>query len=438
MTVDPRWQQELEAPTERFFEAFAGQVAQPDGVRDGVREVVKALVPRIDWEAYLPHVPHGILGLRAVLRLQPLLRERSFLRALATQAHMAAHEGRRSPQVLAQVSAAKGSGQWRNLEAYIQSRRPGLAYAEAQGFDVPDAADFQRLRSFTDLDMATVGHKAVACDHLADLHERLERPKATGRRLFGLAAWVAASPEDTFWARRAAKRLEGVEVSVSWTRASLEAAAWEAQARAICDLGLAALTEAFAARLKAGQGAGDTLAALVLAASEKQLDARRDLEGKTAWNFVYLATVARSRATDPRIWCQAAALVNLFPTDEAEERVRAVEVKEPDAAALVDAVLDVEPALAMGHAAGLARAGRAGDALAALAEAATQDDPTFNHAHQVLAVAAAADLLPDLPPLAQEAMLAALAKSLANGQGSGDLGRLADRALAALAGRTPN
>ena len=45
--------------------------------------------PRIDWEAYQPHVPHGLLGLRAVLRLQPLLGERSFLRALAIQVHMA-------------------------------------------------------------------------------------------------------------------------------------------------------------------------------------------------------------------------------------------------------------------------------------------------------------------------------------------------------------
>lgn len=429
MTVDPRWQQELEAPTERFFEAYAAQTGQPDGVRDGMREAVKALVPRIDWEAYLPHVPHGILGLRAVLRLRPLLGEASFHRALATQLHMASHEGRRSPQVFAQVAAAKGSGQWRNLEAFIQSRRPGMAYAEAQGFELPEAADFQRLARLTDLDMATVGHKAVICDHLADLHERLERPRATGRRLFGLAAWAAASPEDTFWARRAAKRLGDAEVSVPWVPVSLSAAAMEAQVREICDLGLVALTEALATRLKAGQGAGDTLAALALAASEKQLDARRDLEGKTAWTFVYLATVARSGATDPRVWCQAAGLVNLFPTDEAEDRVRAVEVPEPSAAALTDAVLDVEPALAMGHAAGLARAGQAEAALAALAEAATRDDPTFNHAHQVLAVAAAADLLPHLPPAAQETLLAALAKSLANGQGSGDLGRLADRAL---------
>ncbi|WP_243383734.1 hypothetical protein [Geothrix alkalitolerans] len=428
MTVDPRWQQQLEAPTEQFFGAFATQLAQSDGLRDGVREAVKTLVPRIDWEAYLPHVPHGILGLRAVLRLQPLLSEAGFHRALATQLHMAAHEGRRSPQNLAQVSAAKGSGHWPNLEAFIQSRRPGLAYAEAQGFDHPAEADFQRLRGLTELDMATVGHKAVVCDHLADLHERLERPKATGRRLLGLAAWVAASPEDTFWSRRAAKRL-GDASSVPWAPATLDAAAWESQVREICDLGLVALLDPFTARLKAGQGSGDTLAALVLAASEKQLDARRDLEGKTAWTYVYLAAVARARSADPRIWCQAAALVNLFPTDEPEERVRAARVADPDAGALTEAILEVEPALAMAHAGGLAQAGRAEAALAALAEAAVQDDPTFNHAHQVLAVAAAADLLPDLPLPAQEAMVVALAKSLANSQGSGDLGRLADRAL---------
>jgi len=44
-------------------------------------------------------------------------------------------------------------------------------------------------------------------------------------------------------------------------------------------------------------------------------------------------------------------------------------------------------------------------------------------------VAAAADLVPHLPLGANEAMLVALAKSLANSQGSGDLGRLAERAL---------
>ena len=429
MPVESPWQQELETPTDSFFQVFADRVAKPDGVRDSIREAVKILVPRIDWEAYQPHVPHGILGLRAVLRLAPLLKEASFHRALAVTLHMTAHEGRRSAQSLAQVMAAKGSGTWRNLEDFIQSRRPGLAYAEAQGFELPDAEDFRRLGLLTLTDMANVGHKLVlACD-LADLHERLERPKATGRRLFGLAAWVAGTTEDTFWARRAAKRLVGADLSVPWTPSLLDPEALQEQVRDLCDLGLVALLDRFTDRLKAGQGAGDTLAALVLGASEKQLDARRDLEGKTAWTFVYLASLARSRPTDPRVWCQAAALVNLFPTDEPESRIQPAPIPEPDREALLDAMLDLEAPLAMGHAQGLVRAGAADAALGALAQSATFNDPTFNHAHQLLAVAAAADLLPHLPKVAQEAMLVALAKSLANSQGSGDLGRQAEKCL---------
>lgn len=429
MSAESRWSRELETPSEGFYAAYVERTSEPDGVRDAVREALKTLIPRIDWEAYQPHVPHGLPGLRAVLRLQPLLGERSFHRALATQLHMAATEGRRQGQAAAQVQAAKGSGSWRNLEGFIQSRRPGLAYAEAQGFELPGLEDFQRLGRLTELDMANVGHKAVLCDHLAELHGRLGHPKATGRRLFGLAAWLAATPEDTFWARRAAKRLVGAEVAVPWTDAILGGEALESQVRDLCDLGLVALLDRFTERLKAGQGSGDTLAALVLAASEKQLDARRDLEGKTAWTFAYLATLARNRPTDPRIWCQAAALVNLFPTDEPEDRVQPGLVSAVAPEALLEAILDSEAALAMGQAQSLLQAGKAGAVLETLAEAATRNDPTFNHAHQLIAVAAAADLVPHLPTLASEAMLVALAKSLANSQGSGDLGRLADRAL---------
>jgi hypothetical protein len=426
---ESRWLQELEAPTEAFLSAFAERVVEPDGVRDAIREAVKTLVPRIDWEAYQPHVPHGLLGLRAVLRLRPLLKEPSFLRALGITLHMAAHEGRRTPQALAQVLAARGSGSWRNLENFIQSRRPGLAYAEAQGFELPEAGDFHRLGQLVAPDMANVGHKAVLTCDLADLHERLERPRATGRRLFGLAAWVAATTEDTFWARRAAKRLVGADLSVPWSAPTLPAEALATQVREICDLGLVGLLDRLAVRLKGGQGAGDTLAVLVLAAAEKQLDARRDLEGKTAWTFAYLASLVRTRPTDARVWCQAAALVNLFPTDEPEARVRPSATPEASGEGLLNTVLDLEPALAMGQAQGLARAGQGDAAMRALAEAATLNDPTFNHAHQLLAVAAATDLLEHLPPVAQEAMLVALAKNLANSQGSGDLGRLADRAL---------
>ncbi|MFN7956753.1 MAG: hypothetical protein U0P46_00255 [Holophagaceae bacterium] len=432
MSAESVWIQELETPSEGFFAAFASRISEPDGLRDLQRDALKTLIPRIDWEAYQPHVPHGLPGLRAVGRLQPLLGERSFLRALAIQLHMAATEGRRPAPEVARVLAAKGSGSWRNLEGFIQSRRPGLAYAEAQGFELPGPEDFQRLGRLVDLDMANVGHKAVLCDHLAELQERLERPKATGRRLFGLTAWLAATPEDTFWARRAAKRLEGEELAVPWTASVLDEDALAVQVRDLCDLGLVALLDRFTGLLKAGQGAGDTLAALVLAAAEKQLDARRDLEGKTAWTFAYLATLARTRPADPRIWCQAAALVNLFPTDEPEDRVRLEPVPSTAPDALLEAILDSEAALAMGQAQGLIQGGKSESVLATLAEAATRNDPTFNHAHQLIAVAAAADLLPHLPPAANEALLVALAKSLANSQGSGDLGRLAERALTAV------
>lgn len=431
MSAESTWLQELDTPTERFFAAFAARVAEPEGVRDALREAVRTLIPRIDWEAYQPHFPHGLLGLRSVLRLRPLLSERSFLRALATQLHMAAHEGRRSPQALAQVLAAKGSGHWRNLEGFIQSQRPALAYAEAQGIAQPTQEDCQRLGRLTAQDMANVGHKAVVIGDLGDLLDLLGHPKATGRRIFGLAAWLAATPEDTFWARRAAKRLVGTEVSVPWTEPTFGTDALLLQARDICDLGLVSLLDRLTEALKAGQGSGDTLAALVLAASEKQLDARRDLEGRTAWTFAYLANLVRTRPTDPRIWCQAAALVNLFPTDEPEHRLAPVATPVPEPAALREAVLDLEPTLAMGQTQGLVRTNRGGAALATLAETASQNDPTFNHAQQVIAVAAGADLLPQLPPVAQEALLMALAKHLAQSQGSGDLGRQAQRTLAA-------
>ncbi|HJW73206.1 MAG TPA: hypothetical protein VJ486_10290 [Geothrix sp.] len=428
MTVATRWLQELETPTAEFFTVFAERVAEPDGLRDAVRDAVKTLVPRIDWEAYLPHVPHGILGLRAVFRLRPLLEEASFLRALAVQLHMAAHEGRRAKAAFEQVASAKGSGSWRNLEAFIAARKPGLAYAEAQGFELPGPDDFQRLARLVEPDMANVGHKAVFARHLADLCEQLERPKATGRRLFGLAAWLAATPEDLFWAKRAGKRFGDAIPPIGLEATPMDGMALEPIVRDVCDLGLVSLLDSLTARLRSGLDAGNLRAGLVFAAAEKQLDARRDLEGKTAWNFVYLATLNHPEAP-AATWCQAAALVNLFPTEEAEARLQPHKVHAPSTEALLNAVLDGEAAPAMGQAQALLDAGQGEEALKMLAEAASRNDPAFNHAHQVLAVAAAADLLPRLPLCAGEAMLTALAKSLANSQGSGDLGRLADGAL---------
>jgi hypothetical protein len=272
----------------------------------------------------------------------------------------------------------------------------------------------------------------VLAHHLEELFLALESPKATGRRLLGLAAWLAASPADTFWHQRAARRLGGEALVVPFGSAVRDEAWHREGAREVCDLGLVDLLDRLTARFRAGEGGGDLLAMLVLAASEKQLDARRDLEGKTSWNFVYLATQAMRRAGsgEPTPWAQAAALVNLFPTDEAEGRVVPVAPKGPSAT-LQDAILDAEPAQAMHLARESYRQGGAEAVLRDLAAAAAQNDPAFNHAHQAMAVAAAADLTPLLPDYAREALLMAQAKSLANSQGGSDLGRLAAKALAA-------
>jgi hypothetical protein len=430
-TVLQAWTAELEKPTPAFFAAFTRTLSAEHGLRDAVREAVRSLVPRLDWEAYQPHIPHGLLGLRAAFRLRPLLAPADFHRLLATQLHMLACEARR-PGGGGLAAIGKGSGHWGNLRMAIRTGRAALAWGEALGTPEPGSEDFRRLGDLVASDMANVGHKAVLAHHLEELFLALEAPKATGRRLLALTAWIAASPADTFWHQRAARRLEGEALAVPFGSAVRDEAHHRAGAREICDLGLVDLLDRLAARLRAGEGGGDLLAMLVLAASEKQLDARRDLEGKTSWNFVYLATQAMRRAGtgEPTPWAQAAALVNLFPTDEEEGRVVPVAPKAP-AAGLLDAILDAEPAEAMHLAREAFRKGGAGAVLPDLAAAAVQNDPAFNHAHQVMAVAAAADLVPLLPDHAREALLMAQAKSLANSQGGGDLGRLAAQALKA-------
>jgi len=242
-----------------------------------------------------------------------------------------------------------------------------------------------------------------------------------------MAAWHCASePADTFWHDRAAGRL-GDTGPVPFQPASQRPQIHRDLAREVCDSGLVDLLDRSSGWVRSGLGSGDLLAVLTLAAAEKLLDARRDLEGKTAWNFVVLATLAKRVAEEgqgnPESWVQAAALVNLFPTGEAEDRPRPAPLKASPAdpaLALLDAILDGEPLPAMALADRLLAEDGPEALLKVLAEAAAGNDPGFNYSHQILAVAAAADLAP----------LQALAKSLANGQGSSDLGRLADAALA--------
>jgi hypothetical protein len=429
------WHGELDRPGPGFFKAFAARIGEPGGPAGAAREAVLRLTPAVDWAAYLPHMPHGLLGLQAVFRLRPLLAEASFLRVLATQVHGFAHDAR-CPEGRGLGAIGHGSGDWGNLEMALGQHRPAIAWGEAAAVAEPAEADFRRLEAAVERDMANVGHKPVLARRLADLHRALGAPADLGRMLLAVAAWHGASePRDTFWHDRAAHRL-GEARPVPWVEPVQDAGAHRAQVREICDTGLVELLDRFSARVKTGAAGGDLLAVLALAAAEKQLDARRDLEGKTAWNFVYLAALAQRAAEPggaiPARWVQAAALVNLFPSGEEEDRPAPAPPRTPPAdlgAGLVDAILDGEPLPAMALAQALVERDGPEPALRALAEAASGNDPAFNHSHQLLAVAALADLLPFLPDHARAAALVAVAKSLANAQGSSDLGRLADAAL---------
>jgi len=429
MTMNP-WLQELDHPTEGFFPALAARLREPDGLRGAVCEAVEHLTPRVDWEGHLPQMPHGLLGLRAVLRLEDHLTKASFHRLLATQLHAFAHEGR-APAGQGLLHLGLGSGNRQNLDMALQSRHPAIAWGEAATLAEPSVIDFAGLPNRFAGDMANVGHKAVVAHHLADLFELLERPLASGRSLLGLAAWIGASePSDFFWHARARKRLAGADVSLEPAPPKFSAEHHVQAARELCESGLVAALDGLTSLMGAGATEDDLLAIVVLAASEKQLDARRDLEGKTAWNFVYLALLPTQEA--PETWLQAAALVNFFPTDDEETRVKAEQPLEEPAdpyGAVLDAILDAEPARAMGLMSLLWRKEGDAGALRVLAEAASRNDPATNHSHQALAVAAAADLVHFLTEPAKARLFQPLAKSVANSQGSDDLGRAADRAL---------
>jgi len=427
-----RWGTELKHPGVGFFAAFASRVAGVDGPRDATREALKVLIPVVDWKGYLPHVPHGLLGTWAVWVLRPRLSEGSFLRLLATQLHAFAHEVRDAKGSLGRIGA--GSGNWANIGAAIRTHRPSLAWGECQGIETPTTEDFARVMTMAAPDMANVGHKAVTAWAMGQLFEMLDAPRATGRRMLGLCAWLAATePTDFFWRKRADARLE--ECSLRIPAGPAKDMETHGQAlREVCDLGLVDLLDRTCARLKQEPASGDLLSILARAAAEKQLDARRDLEGKTAWNWVFLATLAEGLAPsgDPGTYAQAAALVNLFPTDEVEDRIRPRAPGAPAtdlSQALQDAILDAEAPEAMFLARKLRETTGESAVLDALAEAASRNDSAFNHSHQILSVASASALLPHLTEAAGTVMLESLAKCLANSQGSSDLGRMADRAL---------
>lgn len=383
-----RWIDELETPTEAFFHAFA-EALESRSEHELVREAVLHLAPRLDWAGYLPQMPHGLLGLLAALELQPLLAPPRFRRLLATQLHVFALEGR-----------TQGP-----------SQLPPLG--------PPEAGIFRDLLRHVAPDMANIGHKAAAVE--AARRAWASDPEL-GAQLQSWARWVAAAPpEDRFWHARMARRSVGEPLPLAAGPPRHDAAWHLAFAREIGDLGLAALLDALVARMRQGASTGDLLAGLTLAAAEKQLAARRDMEGKTSWNFVYLASLEALES--PEAWGQAAALVNFFPGEDEAPAWSAAPEATPEA--LLEAVLDGEAERALCLALGLPSA----NVLRVVAEAVCLNDPGLHHSHPTLAVAAAARLLPALPEWIAARMLAALAKSLANSQGGDELGRKAELVL---------
>jgi hypothetical protein len=265
---------------------------------------------------------------------------------------------------------------------------------------------------------------------LGSLNEILGAAPATGRRLLGISAWLAAAePSDTFWFKRIRQRLEVGEGFPAEAAADLEAPS--RLSRIICEAGLVELLNTVVASLRKGLSRADLETALLLAAASKQTDARRDLEGKTAWNFVYLAAL-NGYAQGPEPWIQAAALINLFPSEEETSRLKPRVPRQTSldlGHALLEAVLDGEAPEAMHLALQLIQGGEAAGVLRILAEAAAFNDPAFNHSHQILAVASIAELLPRGPEGLASIVLPSLAKLLANGQGSCELGRRAEAEL---------
>lgn len=421
-----RWIQELERPGEGFFEAFATQIKAPDTYCAAVQTALETLIPRIDWEGYLPQMPHGLLGLAAALQLEHLLAADDFNRLLATQLHAMACEGRTQPgKGLAAIS--KGSGHWPHVLLAQERHQPALAWGEIQGLARPESRHFQDVLAFVRHDMANLGHKAVFVHFLEGLYKALGGPENSGRNLLGVAAWeAAAGPVDHFWVQRIRKRLpEGLRVPLQ--PAHREVGFHQAAAQTVCEAGFVQLLDAMGAWMREGLGSGDLLAMLGLAAAEKMRDARRDLEGRTSWTLSYLATVAEALPELPEAWAQAAALINFFPSDEPEDRLQPAAVG-PSADAALDlreAILDGEAALAMGW----AQQVDGSKALREMAQTVTENDPGATYSAQVLAVAATARLLPLMPEATHASLRVALAKSLANSQGSGDLGRRAAQAL---------
>ncbi len=425
------WIAELERPTEGFFAAYARRIQASTGMREAVREALGVLIPRVDWAGYLPGMPHGLLGLWGALCLGPWLDAADHHRLVGLQLLAFARTGRALPAKGLQTLPV-GSGLWACVERALASRVPDEAWGAVQGLERVTETSFEALMPFVGPDMANVGHKVVALHRARDLFRMLDRPPDEGRLLLGWAAWMGASePVDTYWHDRMVRRMEGLEGTVP-PGVTQGPEAWEALAEVIETRGLVATLDGVAQALRNGWGREDLLGCLVTVAARKLLDARPDMEGKTGWPLVYLATLAETTAgNSPAVWGQAAALINLYPSDDPEDRRRPVPWtgKGDPGHALEDAIRDGEPERAMGLVLPTLEAQGVGGVLKSMASTVASNDPGLDQSGQVLLLAAVLDLWDRLPETERPWLLQAVAKSLACRQTDGDAVRRMDRAL---------
>lgn len=419
-TTQTSWIQELQDPSDDFFKVYLDRFSTEEGIREGLCDAIKTLTPLLGWKEYLPHIPHGLLGLSYVLRLRPQMSHELFLQITATQLHYFAREGRSSNP----LTRLKGSGSIDNIRLAIKKNLSDLALGEVMGIDEPTEDHFCSLIPLVAMDMANVGHKLVFVDAMRELFVALDRPKATGRWLLGISAWIAATPQDLFWADRARRRIDKDQTIE--TPSNQDHQAW---VRIVCDSGLVNLLDQWSVLLKSKPPESTLSRILIAAACEKQMHARRDLESKTSWNFVYLDVLHRipPQHRSFEVWCQAAALINMFPSEDTTDPFAHPAKTSFQPHALREAILDGDTTLAL-------QAVVAGDHVEALwqslVEASVENDPIFNYAHQLMMVGSGYSLAIHEKHRSQN-ILEAMAKSLSNSQGSMDLGMRFKSAFAA-------
>ncbi len=423
-----KWEEELTQPSEAFFSTYIDVTQNDEDLILATRLAIKILIPAIDWQGFLPHMPHGLLGLSSVFRLRNSLDLRSFRRLLGTQLHYFAKEGR----ALSPRKPIMGSGSLQNIKMGIQKQLPEVAFGEVMGISIPTEKDFDVLVNFVKKDMANMGHKLVFIHHMKYLFIELGKPKATGRWLLAICAWLAACSPDNFWNERAQKRLDeqiSIQKTTTWRTSPLNE---DHLRKAVNELGLVQMLNEWTSTTLKDPSFKVMLKILLLSSSDKLLDARRDLESKTSWLFTYLESIwfCDDTKSDLSIWSQGAALINLFPSEESSLRIGSQPLDHKLAIKLSDTILDVEPQLAFTVANTLfSDNDYVDDAIRDIAYAVSWGDPIYNYSHHSLALASLIHLRTESDPAVWNYAMCSLCKSLANSQGSSDLSRQLDRLL---------